>query len=586
MAVSYNSEFKTWQVNGRGSYPTQAAAQAADTGGSAATGGAPDTFAGTAGTAGPSGVNAPAAPTNTRTISRADAMIENDLHRAGQSDLNGDGRIDAEDTRLSGVAYGTRTRTAPSGSFADQRHAYESGNIGGAGGAWNMTGDAGRAGYQKMHDDAEGFQVPWERIGKGVLTGGLSEVSRATGLPLDPITGTEMLFDAANDVFGAPGAGKRPGSGLPADSGAGQRMDHGVTPPGGGGGAGGDGAGASTTNPSGALGGPPGFATFDRSGYTTAQNDLNQARDTFLSELDRLSGVDPFGNQAFLQKATDRAVAQASGTAAMARGGAAAQAGANRTAQGVQAQQAARGTQEMEQIRSRDEVMAGELRGKNAAGLAGLATQRAGLEVEVAAKETETLQRNLDQWIQYSGVTLPLEQSDIENIRQMALGYAQVDMERYKTDVGYQTSVDNNLTQRYGIDAQKAVELKKIAASENMSFGEFLQGAMGAAAGVAMVASDERVKTHIRDPDLRDLQDFLGNTKGKLYRYRDPKHPGRRAGLNYGPMAQDLQKSKIGRTVVVEGPGGLYVDTGRLALADHAAIAELARDIERLKARK
>jgi dethiobiotin synthetase len=119
-----------------------------------------------------------------------------------------------------------------------------------------------------------------------------------------------------------------------------------------------------------------------------------------------------------------------------------------------------------------------------------------------------------------------------------------------------------------------------------MSFGEFLQGAMGAAAGVAMVASDERVKTHIRDPDLRDLQDFLGNTRGKLYHYKDPKHPGRRAGLNYGPMAQDLAKSKIGRTVVVEGPGGMYVDTARLALADHAALAELARDIERLKARK
>jgi hypothetical protein len=51
-------------------------------------------------------------------------------------------------------------------------------------------------------------------------------------------------------------------------------------------------------------------------------------------------------------------------------------------------------------------------------------------------------------------------------------------------------------------------------------------------------------------------------------------------------MAQDLQKSKIGRTVVVEKADGLYVDTGRLALADHAALAELAREVKALKSGK
>lgn len=344
--------------------------------------------------------------------------------------------------------------------------------------------------------------------------------------------------------------------------------------------------GASSGSASQRLGPPPVMSSFDRSGYDRSLEDLNLSRETFLSELDRLSGVDPFGNQAFLQKATDRAVAQASGTAAMARGGAAAQAGANRTAQGIQAQATARGTQEMEQVRSRDEVAAGQLRATNAQGLAGLSTQRAGLEVEVAAKQAETLTNNLNSWIQYSGITLPLEQRDVESLREIALGYAQIDMERYKTDVGYQESVDANLTQRYGIDAVKAAALKKIAADENMSFGDFLMGAMGAGAGLGAAAmSDRRVKKDVRDPDLRDLQDFLGNTRGKLYHYKNPRHPGQRAGLNYGPMAQDLAKSKIGRTVVVDGPGGMYVDTARLALADHAALAELARDVARLKAR-
>lgn len=346
-------------------------------------------------------------------------------------------------------------------------------------------------------------------------------------------------------------------------------------------------AGAASGGASGRLGPAPGFATFDRSGYDQRQADLDTARNTFMSELDRLSGVDPFGNQAFLQKATDRAVAQASGSAAMARGGAAAQAGAHRQAQGIQAQASARGAQEMEQVRSRDEIGAGQLRGQAAAGLASLGTDRAALDIEVAAKEAQTLQKNLDQWIQYSGITLPLEQSDVESLRNVALGYREIDMEKYKTDVGYQAEQDRLLMQKYGIDQQKYVALKQIAAQENISFGEFMMGAIGAGAGIAsaVVKSDRRSKTAIRDPDLRDLQDFLGNTKGKLYRYKTPNAPGQRAGENYGPMAQDLQKSKIGRTVVVEGADGLYVDTGRLALADHAALAELARDVERLKKR-
>jgi hypothetical protein len=555
MAVSYNQSLGGWQVNGRGGYPTQAAAQAAE-GSATAAPASTEPFAGTAGTTGPN------------TSVRAAGPVY-------------DPTTDPNRQRVSG--YQGSTRNNPTGMLDPNAPRA------GATGAWDAGSDATRAGYQKMHDDAQGVQIPWERIVTGVATGGLSEVSRAAGLPLDSITGTKKLFEAGNDVFGRPGEGVRPGPGMPASAGvAAAGQGHGVAPPGAGGGAGGEippGA-AGGGGGAGALGPPPGFATFDRSGYTQAKEDLDLARNTFLSELDRLSGVDPFGNQAFLQKATDRAVAQAAGTGAMARGGAAALAGAQRQTQGVQAQTAARGAQDMEQVRSRDEVMAGQLRGQNAAGLSQLATQRAGLEVEVAAKETETLQKNLDQWIQYSGITLPLAQSDVENLRQMALGYAQIDMDRYKTDVGYQANVDDNLTQRYGIDANKAVELKKIAASENMSFGEFLQGAMGAAAGVASVAmSDRRVKTDVRDPDIRDLQDFLGNTKGKLYRYKDPKHPGQRAGENYGPMAQDLQKSKIGRTVVVEGPGGLYVDTGRLALADHAALAELARDVEKLKKR-
>ena len=43
-----------------------------------------------------------------------------------------------------------------------------------------------------------------ERVTKGVLTGGLSEVSRATGLPVDPFTVAESVTKGS---LGLPGSG-------------------------------------------------------------------------------------------------------------------------------------------------------------------------------------------------------------------------------------------------------------------------------------------------------------------------------------------------------------------------------------------
>lgn len=337
----------------------------------------------------------------------------------------------------------------------------------------------------------------------------------------------------------------------------------------------------------------PGFATTDYSRYDQAASAYGRAEQTFLSELDRLSGVDPFGNQAFLKKATDRAVAQARGTAAMQRGGAAAQAGALRGAVGVQSQLAARGAEEQAIQRSRDEVASGQLRGQAAAGLAGVAAQRAGNEVELAKLQTETMSQNLNAWLNKYGVDRQLAQSDVENLRQVALEYQRLAEAGEQADAAL-------LMQKYGIDEQTRVAMEQIAAGENLSAGDWLLGTLGAVSGIGMgiatapstsvigkALSDRRAKFAVADTDLRDLQDFLGVTKAKSYRYRSPeKTPGAKAGPQFGFMAQDLAKSKIGRTLVKERPDGLLeVDATGLAMADHAALAELARDVEKLKRR-
>lgn len=435
------------------------------------------------------------------------------------------------------------------------------------------------------------------RIAQGIITGGLSETSRSVGALADKAGIGKVgsyLSDPGNALLSnlntKPGAGVRPGGVAPSGPGAGGINTNGTNP------TQLSGAGGGTIDPATGLPGggapaaqsaPPAQIQADYSRYDQAAADLDNARNVFTKELDRLSGVDPFGNVAQLQKATDRAVAQASGTAAMARGGGAAIAGANRVAQGTQQQLQARSIQDMAQQRTTDQNNAASLRLTAAGGISDVAKNRAANEVALGDQAVRIGSANLDAKIKQYGIDANIGQAERESLRQLGVAMANVDMERYKTDTQYRMSVEQNIIAKYTSDNQLQGVLKQIEAQENISTGEALMGILGAGAGVAsaFVGSDQRIKYDIRDPDVRDLEDFLGKTKGKFYHYHEPIKDGRRPGLNFGPMAQALQKSKIGATLVVDTPDGLKVDTARLALADHSALASLAEDVRRLKAR-
>lgn len=331
-------------------------------------------------------------------------------------------------------------------------------------------------------------------------------------------------------------------------------------------------------------------ATVDYSRYDQAASGYDRAVSTFQSELDRLSGVDPFGNQAFLRQATDRATAQAGGLAAGGLSTATARAGNMRQAQGVQAQMSAQGRDQATIQRAQDENQAAGLRLNAAGGLANTLGAKASNEVELAKLQTSTMQSNMQGMLDKYKFDKQLSQQDVENLRQAAVAYGQIDQQRYATDAQYAAEMDNQVLGKYVSDNQLKGAMAQISASEKLTTKDLVMGGLGAVAGLggaAIMKSDRRAKFDVRDPDLRDLEDFLGRTKGKLYRYKQPAATGQRAGLNYGPMAQDLQRSKIGRTVVVNrGEDGLYVDTGRLALADHAALAALAAEVKALKSGK
>lgn len=90
------------------------------------------------------------------------------------------------------------------------------------------------------------------------------------------------------------------------------------------------------------------------------------------------------------------------------------------------------------------------------------------------------------------------------------------------------------------------------------------------------ITSDEDEKSGIHESAALDMVD---EAPGYAYHYKDPERHG--VGEHFGPMAQDLQKTPAGRSTVERTPDGtLAVNTGRLALVEHAALHSMRRETD------
>lgn len=324
---------------------------------------------------------------------------------------------------------------------------------------------------------------------------------------------------------------------------------------------------------------------------------LGPAEQVFRQELDRLSRNDPFGNQAFLQKATDRAIGVAAGQAAGARGGPGAVGGAFRQAQGIQSQLAAEGAQEMATLKQEDERQAQAGRLGAAQGLAGLAQTGVQAGITQDQQAIDAFSTNIQAALGFEGLTQNerrgLEQLDLaykqmdQNerlaLQQVAVEFQKIDAQLYQTDMNYRAQVDANLMQKYGIDKQFEMGVKQINAQGSLTFKDIVLGTLnagGQVAGAVAAKSDRRAKFDISEIGMEEIRDYLGKTRGFSYKYKNPKDG---KGTNFGPMAQDLKATKLGKASVIEGSDGLYVDTRRLALTDHAVLAKMFEEVEALK---
>lgn len=66
------------------------------------------------------------------------------------------------------------------------------------------------------------------------------------------------------------------------------------------------------------------------------------------------------------------------------------------------------------------------------------------------------------------------------------------------------------------------------------------------------------------------------------YEYKDPSSNGARPGVNYGPMAQDLEKTPAGASVVVDKGGKKGIDTSRLTLLNTSELSKMRQELDAL----
>lgn len=148
------------------------------------------------------------------------------------------------------------------------------------------------------------------------------------------------------------------------------------------------------------------------------------------------------------------------------------------------------------------------------------------------------------------------ENQNIANIANVIQGAQSAQMGREKMIADAQSAADNRKWQAIG-------------------------GAGQALTGIA-TKSDENSKQNIKDSEGK-ARDFLEVIKPKVYEYKEESDG---QGVHLGVIAQDLEKSELGKSMVKETPDGKMVDFGKGFGAVLAAMAEINQKLNELEKKK
>ena len=94
------------------------------------------------------------------------------------------------------------------------------------------------------------------------------------------------------------------------------------------------------------------------------------------------------------------------------------------------------------------------------------------------------------------------------------------------------------------------------------------------------LTSDENLKTDVQSAEP-NITDFLNKIGAYNYTYKDPAQDG--VGTFTSPMAQELEKTELGKQAVIDTPRGKMVNYPRLGAVNLAAVSVVHRQQQRLQ---
>lgn len=116
-------------------------------------------------------------------------------------------------------------------------------------------------------------------------------------------------------------------------------------------------------------------------------------------------------------------------------------------------------------------------------------------------------------------------------------------------------------------DYTNAVTAKQKKKDGILNTGVQVLGAVG-------MMSDERVKTDIQNLSDEDVEELLESIKPRKFKYKNAEHG---EGQRVGVMAQDLERSEMGKALVKDGPEGKQLDINNVIGALLDSVAHLHR---------
>lgn len=262
------------------------------------------------------------------------------------------------------------------------------------------------------------------------------------------------------------------------------------------------------------------------------QDRVKQSRDASMGLMTQLQqqsqGQGPSLADAQMKSAANRSLAQQMAMAASGRGGNAA-------------------------LRQRQAMAGGAQTGREIAEASGIARLQ-------EQQQAQNMLMNLSQ--QQQG-------QDLQQIMQPAQGVMEGEKSRFAADVA----------RRNAVQEQQGGMLGGLLGAGAQLGAAYLTG------GASAALSDEREKKNVKSGS-KSVSEFLDKLSSKNYEYKDTSKPGTAPGNRVGVMAQDLEKSDMGKTLVKDTPQGKMVDTQQGFGAILAAQSELNERLKKLEGKK